>query len=129
MAKYLISKSQYDDIIEKILSQLFKNSEFKSVDRDDSPCIYDEVTLNASVSGKIIEFRYVSYMESKVVDGVTTWYHTDTSLMIPEPVILFISRMTKVRQTKATDAITNWFEETYDKPIDSVFITDRKYDD
>jgi hypothetical protein len=37
--------------------------------------------------------------------------------------------MTKVRQTKATDAITNWFEETYDKPIDSVFITDRKYDD
>jgi len=129
MAKYLISKSQYDDIIEKILSQLFKNSELKSVDRDDSPWIYDEVTLNASVSGKVVEFRYVSYMESKVVDGVTTWHHTDTTLMLPEPVILFISRMTKVRQTKATDAITNWFEETYDKPIDSVFITDRKYDD
>ena len=68
-------------------------------------------------------------VESKVVDGVKTWYHTDTTLMLPEPVILFISRMTKVRQTKATDAITNWFEETYDKPIDSVFITDRKYDD
>ena len=129
MAKYLISKSQYDDIIEKILSQLFKNSELKSVDRDDSPWIYDEVTLNASVSGTVVACRYVSYMESKVVDGVTTWHHTDTTLMLPEPVILFISRMTKVRQTKATDAITNWFEETYDKPIDSVFITDRKYDD
>jgi hypothetical protein len=129
MAKYLISKSLYDDIIEKILSQLFKNSELKSVDRDDSPWIYDEVTLNASVSGKVVEFRYVSYMESKVVDGVKTWYHTDTTLMLPEPVVIFVSRMTKVRQTKAIDAITNWFEETYDKPIDSVFITDRKYDD
>jgi hypothetical protein len=129
MAKYLISKSQYDDIIEKILSQLFKNSELKSVDRDDSPWIDDEVTLNASVSGKVVEFRYISYMESKVVDGVKTWHHTDTTLMIPEPVVIFVSRMTKVRQTKATDAITNWFEETYDKPIDSVWITDRKDND
>jgi len=129
MAKYLISKSQYDDIIEKILSQLFKNSELKPVVRENSPWIYDEVTLNASVSGKVVEFRYVSYMESKVVDGVTTWHHTDTTLMIPEPVVIFVSRMTKVRQTKATDAITNWFEETYDKPIDSVWISDKKEND
>ena len=129
MAKYLISKAQYDDIIETILSQLFKNSELIPVDRDDSPWIDDEVTLNASVSGKVVEFRYISYMESKVVDGVKTWYNTETTLMIPEPVILFISRMTKVRQTKATDAITNWFEETYNKPIDSVWITDRKDND
>lgn len=125
MAKYLISKAQYDDIIEKVLSQLFKNSELKTVDRDGSPWIYDEVTLNASVSGKVIEFRYISYMESKVVDGVKTWHHTETTLAIPEPVVLFVSRMTKVRQTKSVDAITNWFEETYNKPIDSVFITDK----
>ena len=129
MAKYLISKTQYDDIIERLLSKLFKDSELKPVVRENSPWIDDEVTLNASVSGKVVEFRYISYMESKVVDGVTTWHNTETTLTIPEPVVLFVSRMTKVRQTKATDAITNWFEETYDKPIDSVWITDRKDND
>ncbi len=126
MAKYLISKAQYDDIIEKILTQLFKKSELKTVNRDNTPWIYDEVTLNANVSGKVIEFRYISYMESSVVDGVKTWHHTSSTLTIPEPVILFVSRMTKVRQTKSVDAITNWFEETYDKPIDTVWITDKK---
>lgn len=129
MTKYLISKTQYDDIIERLLSKLFKDSELKPVVRKDSPWIHDEVTLHGEVSGKRVQFRYVAYAEQTFVDGVLDSERIkDSILLIPEPVVDFISRLTKVRKTKSIDAITNWFEETYDKPIDSVSLTDKKDD-
>ena len=127
MAKYLISKTQYDDIIERLLSKLFKDSELKPVVRENSPWIHDEVTLHGEVSGKRVQFSYVAYAEQTFVDGVLDSERIkDSILLIPEPVVDFISRLTKVRNTKSIDAITNWFEDTYDKPIDSVSLTDKK---
>ena len=124
MTKYLISKSQYDDIIDQLLSRLFKDSELRPINRDKSPWIDDEVILKGVVSGRSVAFRYVSYSGRKTVDDVETMEHTTSDLSIPEPIILYICKLTKVRETKSVDAITNWFEETYNKPIDTVSISD-----
>ena len=111
---YLVTREQLDRIVTKYLDGMMKGGKIVESNPYDYLKTIEFINANDEVMLTLLQYN----LEDEESDSV--FFDATAKLSISEELVSFFMKFIKIREHKAVDLISDWFESTYDYDFDEI---------
>lgn len=114
---YLITREQLDSVVRKYMNKKMEGG--RVVESNPMSYLKTIELINANDEVMLTLLQY----NLEAADSDSVFFDATAKLSISEELVSFFMKFLKIREHKAVDLISDWFESTYDYDFDEIQVS------